>query len=148
MGEMQHRTKVSTTNGQHPTQGRDEAASLSAVKFSCLLAAPASSRNHHRGIFHGLRYTTRACCANTQQTVKELVDNAIDACRWRSSEQDAPTVRVVLRRLSTTRKAGGDGVAVGKELDKDDGACVSCSYKCPMFFTWSNVIAEQPSISI
>ncbi|CAM9125067.1 unnamed protein product, partial [Hapterophycus canaliculatus] len=32
------------------------------------------------------------------QTVKELVDNAIDACRSRSSEQDAPTVRVVLRR--------------------------------------------------
>lgn len=34
-----------------------------------------------------------------QQTVKEVVDNAIDACRWRSSEQDAPTVRVVLRRV-------------------------------------------------
>ncbi|CAN0350891.1 unnamed protein product, partial [Ectocarpus sp. 8 AP-2014] len=32
------------------------------------------------------------------QTVKELVDNAIDSCRCRTSEQDAPMVRVVLRR--------------------------------------------------
>lgn len=28
------------------------------------------------------------------------MDNAIDACRWRGADQDAPTVRVVLRPLS------------------------------------------------
>lgn len=33
-----------------------------------------------------------------KQIVKEMLDNAVDACRCRTSEQDGPTVRVVLRR--------------------------------------------------
>ncbi|CAB1102989.1 unnamed protein product [Ectocarpus sp. CCAP 1310/34] len=52
-----------------------------------------------------------------KQTVKELVDNAIDSCRCRASEQDAPTVRVVLRR-----SAAGATVAEGvvEDLDLDE----------------------------
>lgn len=44
-----------------------------------------------------------------QQTVKELVDNAIDACRWRSADQDAPTIRVVLRRLPAVQRDSEEG---------------------------------------
>ncbi|CAM9693174.1 unnamed protein product, partial [Ectocarpus sp. 4 AP-2014] len=47
-----------------------------------------------------------------KQTVKELVDNAIDSCRCRTSEQDAPTVRVVLRRSAA-------GATVAEEVAKD-----------------------------
>eukprot|EP00903_Cladosiphon_okamuranus_P011818 g11106.t1 len=38
-----------------------------------------------------------------EQTVKELLDNAVDACRCRTSGQDAPTVRVVLRRRCSNK---------------------------------------------
>lgn len=47
-------------------------------------------------------------CEQTKQTVKELVDNAIDACRGRSCEQDPPTVRVVLRRPSQAAREGSE----------------------------------------
>ncbi|CAM9815953.1 unnamed protein product, partial [Scytosiphon promiscuus] len=49
------------------------------------------------------------------QTVKELVDNAIDACRTRSSEQDAPTVRVVLRRPKGATAAATATPEAGKD---------------------------------
>lgn len=55
-----------------------------------------------------------------QQTVKELVDNAIDACRCRSSEQDAPTVRVVLRRRPNRKDAEGESrVGESQELEEE-----------------------------
>lgn len=54
----------------------------------------------------------------TQQTVKELVDNAIDACRCRSSEQDAPTVRVVLRRRPNRNEAEGE-IQELEDLDRE-----------------------------
>ncbi|CAM9770243.1 unnamed protein product, partial [Pylaiella littoralis] len=54
------------------------------------------------------------------QTVKELVDNAIDACRCRSSEQDAPTVRVVLRRRPNRKDAEGESrVGESQELEEE-----------------------------
>eukprot|EP00752_Nemacystus_decipiens_P018299 g16415.t1 len=48
------------------------------------------------------------------QTVKELVDNAVDACRCRSFDQDAPTVRVVLRRRS---KSNNTDIETLEELE-------------------------------
>lgn len=59
---------------------------------------------------------------DSQQTVKELVDNAVDSCRWRSSEQDAPTVRVVLRRLPAG--ARNSNIEHTEERDPDEGANV------------------------
>lgn len=51
-----------------------------------------------------------------QQTVKELVDNAVDACRprvgppWRRIEdQDPPTVKVVLRRVLRSHRSSSNG---------------------------------------
>ncbi|CAM9129377.1 unnamed protein product, partial [Sphacelaria rigidula] len=51
-----------------------------------------------------------------QQTVKELVDNAVDACRprvgppWRRIEdQDPPTVKVVLRRALRSHRSSSNG---------------------------------------
>lgn len=51
-----------------------------------------------------------------QQTVKELVDNAVDACRprvgppWRSIEdRDPPTVKVVLRRVPGSQRSSSSG---------------------------------------
>lgn len=61
-----------------------------------------------------------------QQTVKELVDNAIDACRWRSAEQDAPTIRVVLRRLpALQRNNEGDGTNDGDNAKGTHGTLSS-----------------------
>lgn len=59
-----------------------------------------------------------------QQTVKELVDNAIDACRLRSSEQDAPTVRVVLRRVAGTGKGSMD--KAGGRRSEEGVLCLFC----------------------
>ena len=61
-----------------------------------------------------LMVTARCSQTKTKQTVKELVDNAIDACRGRTSEQDAPTVRVVLRRPCQTARDGSEPVDVGE----------------------------------
>lgn len=49
------------------------------------------------------------------------MDNAIDACRGRTSEQDAPTVRVVLRRTSQAARDGSEP----EDLGEGEGARTS-----------------------
>lgn len=79
-----------------------------------------------------------------KQTVKELVDNAIDSCRCRTSEQDAPTVRVVLRRAEA-RATVAEGVRE-EDLDLEEGDARAFSFFALGLVCWQRVSVDVADV--